>query len=105
MNNISVMIMETYVAEASALRVQKMENMKGSAAIELYKDMLDVLVYDSAAKIRKSAMDAIYSFATPSDALKLANAADVLTKVAGVNVKEARRKIANRLIEDNCYKF
>ena len=28
-----------------------------------------------------------------------------LTHVAGVNVKDARRRIADKLIEDNCYKF
>jgi len=30
---------------------------------------------------------------------------DILTSVAGVNVKEARRKIADNLISDNSYKF
>jgi len=105
MNNISVMIMETYIAEASALRVQKMEHMKEKTAISLYKDILDVLIYDTAEKVRKSAMDAIFSFAVPAEAARLAKAADILTRVAGVNVKEARRRIATKLIEDNSYKF
>jgi hypothetical protein len=30
---------------------------------------------------------------------------DVFTKVAPVNIKEARRRIANKLIEDNRYNF
>ncbi len=105
LNNISVMIMETYVAEASALRVQKIESMKGVAAASLYRDIIDVLVYDAAGKIRKSAMDAIYSYAAPADTAKLVKAADILTTVAGVSVKVARRRIADKLIEDNSYKF
>ena len=56
-------------------------------------------------KIRKSALDAIYSYAATADTAKLVKAADILTTVAGVNVKDARRRIADKLIEDNSYKF
>jgi alkylation response protein AidB-like acyl-CoA dehydrogenase len=105
MNNISDIMAETYVAESLALRVQKVEGMKGEAAAALYRDILDVFVYDSASKIRKSALDAIYAFAEPQEAIILAKSVETLTTVAGVNVKEARRRIADKLIEDNAYKF
>ena len=104
LNNIAVIIMESYVAEASALRVQKLESLKGEQAVALKKDILDVMVFDTAAKVRKSALDAIYSFAG-DDSEKLAKAAEKLTTVAGVNTKDARRRIADKLIEDNIYKF
>jgi len=104
LNNISNIIIEIYVAEASALRVQKIESMKGASASVVYKDILDVLVYDAAELARKNAYDAIYSMDTP-EASKLIKAADMLTTVAGVNVKDARRRIADKLIEDNTYKF
>lgn len=103
--NLSEMIMETYVSESSVLRVEKIESTKGSAASTLYKDILDVNVYDAAEKVKKAAYDAIYSFASASDAAKLVKAIDTLTSVNGVNVKDARRRIANKLIEDNSYKF
>ena len=32
-------------------------------------------------------------------------AIEVLTRVRGINVKEARRRIADKLIADNSYKF
>jgi len=105
LNNIAVIIMEIYIAEASALRVQKLESMRGEAGVSLYKDILDVLVYDSAEKVRKSALDAIYSFAAPAEAAKLVKAIDILSAIAGVNVKDARRRIADKLIEDNSYKY
>jgi hypothetical protein len=103
-NNISNIIMDLYVAESLALRVKKLES-RGHQNINIYKDIVDVFVYDAAGRIRKNAMDAVNSFATEPELSKLANAVDRLCKVAPVNVKEARRRIADKLIEDNQYKF
>jgi alkylation response protein AidB-like acyl-CoA dehydrogenase len=103
MNNISEMIMETYMAESLALRIEKLEGLRGSDAI--YRDILDVYLYDCADLIRKSAADAVNSFAGAAEAEKLMEAAGKLSRVAGVNVKEARRRIADKLIEANTYKF
>ena len=103
LNNIAEMMLETYVSESLVLRVEKREALKGNSAI--HKDIVDVNVYDTAGKIRKSACDAVYSFASPEIAPKLIQAIEVLIKVAGVNVKNARRRIADKLIEDNVYKF
>ncbi|MBN1184702.1 MAG: acyl-CoA dehydrogenase family protein [Bacteroidales bacterium] len=103
--NISDMIMQLYVAESTMLRVQKLESMKGAEAVKLYKDILDVNVYDAAGIIRKAGMDAVNSFAEGAQLTELEKAVDILTKVASVNVKEARRRIADKLIEDNKYNF
>jgi hypothetical protein len=103
MNNISEMIMETYIAESLALRVEKLENINGNA--DIFRDMLDVYIYDTADLIRKSARDAVNSFAVAEESGNLAAAIDILTQVAAINVKEARRRIADRLIENNAYKF
>ena len=105
LNNLSNMIILIYVAESLALRVQKLENMKGNDAAAIYRDMLDVYVYDAAEKIRKDGLDAIWSFAAADEAPALVKAIETLTGVAGVNVKAARRRIAEKLIEDNAYKF
>jgi alkylation response protein AidB-like acyl-CoA dehydrogenase len=105
LNNLSNMITEAYIAESMALRVQKMEALKGSANMGVYRDILDVFVYDAADKIRKEACDAIYSFAAPDESAALVKAAETLTHAAGVNIKDARRRIADKLIGDNCYKF
>ncbi len=105
LNNLSEMIMETYVSESAALRVEKIESLKGSSASALYKDILDVYIYDAAEKIKKSAYDAVYSFASGVEPAKLIKAIDTLTSISGVNVKDARRRIADKLIEDNMYKF
>ncbi len=105
MFNIADMMMEVYVTESTLLRVQKMEQIKGAEAIAIYKDILDINVYDTASKINKAGKDAINSFAEEGEREKITDAIDTLTKVKGVNVKDIRRRIADKLIEDNRYNF
>ncbi|MBK7626625.1 MAG: acyl-CoA dehydrogenase family protein [Bacteroidales bacterium] len=103
LNNIAEMMMETYISESLALRVEKIESIKGNA--DLYKDMLDVNLFDTASIVRKSALEAISTFCTQDSCSSLLKAVETLTKTDCVNVKDARRRIADKLIEDNVYKF
>ena len=103
LNNIAEMMMETYVTESLALRVEKMGTIKGD--VSLYKDMLDVNLFDTANVVRKSALEAISAFSAPESCPALVKAIENLTRVECVNVKDARRRIADKLIEDNAYKF
>jgi len=103
LNNIAEMMMETYVSESLALRVEKMGSIKGD--ISLYKDMLDVNLFDTASVVRKSAIEAISAFSDNDSTAVLVKAIENLTRVECVNVKDARRHIADKLIEDNSYKF
>lgn len=104
MMNIADMISELYVAESLALRVEKIRDLKGEA-FTLYQDILDVFVYDAAQKICRFAKDCVHSLPEKDQQEKLVKAVNALTIVKGVNVKEARRRIAAKLIEDNEYKF
>jgi len=103
LNNLADMMMETYVSESLALRVAKLDTMKDN--ISVYKDILDVNIYDTAGIIRKSAFDAVFSLDADTDNAQMIKAIECLTKVKGINVKEARRRIADKLIEDNSYRF
>ena len=103
LNNIAEMMMETYVSESLALRVEKMSGLKSD--VSLYKDMLDVNIFDTASIVRKSALEAIGSFSSPESCPILVKAIENLSRVECVNVKDARRRIADKLIEDNVYKF
>ena len=103
MNNISDMIMETYVSESTLLRVQKLESMNKDMPV--FNAILDVNIYEAAHKIRKAAFDAVHSFAVPELACKLKKVIDILTATECVNIKDARRMIADKLIGDNTYKF
>jgi len=103
--NIADIIMQIYVAESTLLRVEKLENMKGEENIKIYRDILDVFVYDAAGIINKCGLDAIHSFADGQENDLLLKGIQYFTQVDGVNVKEARRRIADKLIEDNRYNF
>ncbi len=105
LSNISDCIIQVYVAESVVLRLKKMEALKGESYSRIYREMADVFVYDAAARIRKFALDTTYSFAYGEVRDQLVKGIDLFTAVAGVNVKEARRKIADKLIEENKYCF
>lgn len=105
MNNLANILMDIYVAESTCLRVEKLESLKGSEAVSIYRDIQDVFVNDASARIKKEALDALWSFASGEQAERLSKAILQLTGVAGVNVKDARRRIADKLIADNQYKF
>ncbi|MCK5066315.1 MAG: acyl-CoA dehydrogenase family protein [Bacteroidales bacterium] len=105
LSNISDCIIQVYVAESVVLRLKKMESMKGEEETKLYRDMADVFVYDAAARIAKFARDTTYSFANGEVLDLLEKGISNFTSVAGVNVKEARRRIADQLIEENKYCF
>ena len=103
--NASDIIMQVYPAESSLLRVEKLESMKGEEAVKLYKDIVDVFIYDAASIIRKCGYDAINSFTEGEQQEKLLSYIDKFTKVASVNTKAARRRIAEKLIDENKYCF
>ena len=103
--NISDMIMNIYVLESTKLRVEKMDKVHNVSNISLYKDMLDILNHDIVQKVNKSGIDAIGSFAEGEQYGNLINALNKLTKSEPVNVKEARRRIADKLIDDGIYKY
>jgi alkylation response protein AidB-like acyl-CoA dehydrogenase len=105
LSNISDCIIQVYAAESVVLRLKKMEAMKGEEACKLYRDMADVFVYDAAARIAKFAKDTTYSFAYGEVRDLLEKGISNFTWVAGVNVKEARRRIADQLIDENKYCF
>ena len=105
LTNISDCIIQLYAAESVVLRLKKLGSIKTEEELGLYRDMTDVIVYDAAARIGKYASDATYSFAQGETRELLEKGISLFTGVPPVNVKEARRRIADRLIEENRYCF
>ncbi len=99
------MLILTYAAESFMLRVEKLEHLRGADKADLYKAMLDVYVYDAAAKIKKLGDDAIHSFAEGNEKMGMLMGMKRFTKVDGVNVVKLRRSIADKIIEENKYPF
>ncbi len=103
--NAADMLMYTYAAESTLLRVEKMATMYDDKKLALYKDILDVFVYDTATRINKFGVDAVNSFAEGDEQAGMLMGMKRFTKVAPVNVVAARRRIADHLIEANQYNF
>ncbi len=103
--NVSDMLMYTYAAESMMLRIEKLNGMYDEEKMKLYKNMLDVFIYDTASRINKIGVDAVNSFAEGDERQAMLMGMKRFTKVNPVNVKDARRMIADKLIEDNRYNF
>ncbi len=99
------MLMNTYAAESMLLRVEKLKDEKSEKKLALIKDILDVFIYDSAYKIKKFADDGVNSFAKGDERTAMLMGIKRFTKIEGVNVIAARRRIADKLIEENKYCF
>jgi len=103
--NAANMIMDTYAAESMLLRVEKMETLFGAEKAALYKDMLDVYLYDTAYRINKEGVDAINSFAEGDEQMAMLMGMKRYTKAQPVNVRLARRRIAEKMLDENKYCF
>lgn len=101
--NISDMIIEAYVAESVLLRVQKLASIKSKEEVALQMDLMSVYIYDAADKINKCAKDAINSFVEGDELRIMQMGVKRFTKQQPLNVKDARRRIADKLIAENKY--
>lgn len=100
--NIADMAIETFVAESLLLRVMKLNE---SGAPNLYMDMLQCYLYDTADNMAKYGKDAINAFADGDEQRMMLMGIKRFTKAPSFNSKEARRRIANAVIEGGRYPF
>ena len=105
--NVADMMIDTYLAESTLLRVQKLARMTDNPLKrqpqEVYDAILRVLVADAQARLAKNATDALASFAE-GDVLKTLNmGVKRFTKYPTPNVKAARRTIADAQLQANAY--
>ncbi len=103
--NIADMAIATYNAESVLLRVMKMTDKQGEAASQYYLDIMRTYLYDAADKVNKSGKDAINAFAEGDEQRMILMGLKRFTKAEPFNSKEARRKIADKMIADGKYSF
>ncbi len=103
--NIADMAIEIYMAESALLRLMKLTETKGEEATLLQADIVRTYLYDAADKISKAGKDAINSFAEGDELRMMHVGLKRFTKVEPFNSKEARRRIADKMIEENRYCF
>jgi hypothetical protein len=103
--NIADMAIEVYVAESTLLRVEKLIGIKGEAAVELQKDMALVYLNEAVVKVNNAGREAITSFAEGDELRVMLMGLKRFTKIEPMNLKNARRRVAEAMIEENKYIF
>lgn len=103
--NLSDMMMYIYVLESTLLRVEKLDKLSMKPAISIYQDILDILTHNTMQKVYQSGFDAIGSFAEGEQLEELTGVLQLLTRTKPLNVKDSRRRIAEKLIDDGLYRF
>lgn len=101
--NIADMINMVYITESTLLRVEKMVGLKGEENCQEQLDMMRVLIYDACDTANKSGKDALNAFAEGDEMRMMLMGLKRFTKHSPFNAKEARQRIAIKLIEKNEY--
>ncbi|NOT50991.1 MAG: acyl-CoA dehydrogenase [Chitinophagaceae bacterium] len=101
--NIADMAIETFNAESVLLRVMKMADQQGEAASSNNLDIMRTYLYDAADKINKSGKDAVNSFSDGDEQRMILMGLKRFTKAEPFNSKEARRRIADKMITEGKY--
>jgi alkylation response protein AidB-like acyl-CoA dehydrogenase len=103
--NLADMLIEGYVAESTLLRVEKLIGLRGEANCKIEKEMAIVYLHEAVEKAASAGKQAIYAFADGDELRLMLLGLKRFTKIDPYNLKEARRKIANHVIEKGEYPF
>lgn len=103
--NVADMIIEIYVAESTLLRVEKLIGIKGEVAMVLQRDIAIVYLHHSVAICQNAGREAIQSFAEGDELRVMLMGLKRFTKIEPFNTKDARRRLADQLLEENKYAF
>ena len=103
--NLADMMIELYVAESTLLRVEKLIAVRGEAACTLQKDAALIYLHSAVEKTNNAGKSAITSFAKGDELRVMLMGLKRFTKIEPMNLKEARRRIAEASIEKNSYVF
>ena len=103
--NLADMVIEIYIAESVLLRVEKRNGLLGNDANVLQKDIAAIYLNTAVEKINQAGRSAITSFAESDELRVMLMGLKRFTKIEPVNLKDARRRIADELIAKNDYVF
>ena len=103
--NIADMMIELYVCESIQLRVDKMVGIRGEEACKEQIAMMKIYINDAADKINKAGKDAIASFAEGDEQRMILMGLKRFAKTTPLNVRDARRLVAAKLLTENKYPY
>ena len=101
--NVADMAIETFNAESALLRAMKLSDQKGVDNAQFELDITRTFLYDAADRINKYGKDAINAFAEGDEQRMMLLGLKRFTKAEPFNSKDAKRRIAEKLINDGNY--
>ncbi len=103
--NLADMLIEGYVAESCLLRVEKLIGIRGEKACAMEKEIALIYLHYAIEKAASAGRQAIYAFAVGDELRLMLLGLKRFTKIEPYNLKEARRRLANHVIEKGEYPF
>jgi hypothetical protein len=103
--NVADMLIEIYAIESALLRTEKLVSIRGEQDSIYQIDMTRLYINDAVERINVAGKNAINSFAEGDEQRVMLMGLKRFTKIAPINPKETRRRIADYLIAENKYAF
>ncbi len=101
--NIADIIGYVYVAESTLLRVEKLVQSRGEEAVQGQLDIMRIYLHEAVDKVYLAGKEALNSFAEGDELSMMLVGLRRFTKVQPFNIKDARQRIAKKLIDANQY--
>jgi hypothetical protein len=99
------MLIDIYTMESAMLRAEKLVNLHGLEASQLYVDMTKAFFFDAMDRININGKQALAAFATGDELRIMAMGLKRFTKYEMINTKNIRRAVADKMIAENGYPF
>ena len=101
----SDVLIDILAMESAMLRAEKLVNLHGQEASQIYIDMVKCYFFDAMDRINVNGKSALAAFATGDELRIMAMGLKRFTKYDFVNTKNIRRAVADKLIAENGYCF
>ncbi|HRG88273.1 MAG TPA: acyl-CoA dehydrogenase family protein [Chitinophagales bacterium] len=101
----SDVLIDILAMESAMLRAEKLVNLHGQEASQIYIDMVKCYFFDAMDRINVNGKSALAAFATGDELRIMAMGLKRFTKYDFVNTKNVRRAVADKLIAENGYCF
>jgi hypothetical protein len=101
----SDILSDILVMESAMLRAEKLVNLHGLEASQIYVDMVKCFFFDALERIGVNGRSALAAFASGDELRMMQMGLKRFTKYETVNTKNIRRAVADKLIDENGYPF
>lgn len=102
--NLADILADAFVCDSALLKIRKLESMGGDKAkLDIQRKCMQVYLYEALGRVRKSAHDAVASYATGGEKKRANYLIKKLLKSYDINPKTLRREIVEYMVKENKY--